>query len=90
MRDCLSCKWDALNQHLQGQRMIQCKQGHIRTFQKIIEDCHAWEVKKTCWCELSNHSASVQGYNGDGPLKYFKPIFCPQCGKKLEQKCSIS
>ena len=42
------------------------------------------EEKPKCWCELSNHSASIQGYYGDEPMRYFKRFYCPVCGKKLE------
>ena len=44
------------------------------------------EEKPKCWCELSNHSASVQGYDGDQPMRYFKRFYCPVCGKKLKEE----
>jgi len=72
-RSCEDCKWDKLNP--QGLRLIQCGQGHARTRQEIIEDCHAWEGnKEKCWCEIDNMDV----------WKYRKWNYCPKCGKKLE------
>lgn len=68
---CENCKWNKLNP--QGQRMIQCSQGHVRTFLKTIENCHAWKEKEICWC---NRLAFVSGMPA-----YWK--YCPYCGRKL-------
>ncbi len=63
-----------------------CLQGHVRRirYENLnamghfpLEDCHAWEEKKVCWCE----GKDIKIYNG---FDYMKPIFCPECGKKLE------
>ena len=84
-KDCLNCKWDKLNP--QGQRMIQCDQGHVRPFQKIIDNCHAWEEKERCWCdypvaERNNWNVSIRGPDGlPNPVWSF--TFCPVCGRSL-------
>ena len=70
-KGCETCKFDRLNP--QGQRMIQCDQGHARTFQKIINNCHAWEKKEKCWCEIDNMDV----------WRYRKWNYCPKCGRKI-------
>ena len=75
-RSCEDCRWDVKSES-HGLRMIQCGQGHARTFQKIITDCHAWEGGPKCWCEIPDH---VRNNAHDG---YFIK-YCPECGKKLE------
>ena len=90
MGDCIMCKWDKFNS--QGQRMIQCGQGHARTFQKIIEDCHAWEEKEKCWCEspLGYKRLQLHDYivdqDGLGHYQMRSPEnaeFCPRCSRFL-------
>ncbi len=52
MKDCTNCKWDRLNS--EG-RMIQCFQGHVRIFKKMVENCHAWEERpKEIYCNLKD------------------------------------
>ena len=89
MKNCQNCQWDKLNP--QGQKMIQCGQGHIRTFQKIIENCHAWEEKKKCWCEYpqerrNNMIVSVRDMIGVGPYPFWDIIYCPACGKEIKEE----
>lgn len=81
---CGNCKWDKLNS--QGQRMIQCGQGHARTFQKTIENCHAWKEKpkEKCWCEFDpdvRHGRLWIGIDINYTFPSWK--FCPICGRKL-------
>jgi len=85
-RSCEDCKWDRLNQ--EGKRMIQCGQGHARTFEKVIENCHAWEKKEKCWCELKNPQSPLWKYLPGYPDKKNTALpmeinFCPECGKRL-------
>jgi hypothetical protein len=80
---CEDCKWD---RNPQNQRMIVCGQGHSRLGGVPTKYCHAWERKVKCWCEFEHHSASIQSFDNGGIFIYFKAIFCPQCGKRLEVK----
>jgi len=72
MKSCQNCRWDRLNS--QNQKMISCEQGHIRTFQGIIKDCHAWGEKKILACKLIN----PQGQCQDWELKIQKN-WCKEC-----------
>jgi len=78
--NCLSCEWDKLNP--QGQRMIQCEQGHARTFQKIIENCHAWKEKGVCWCMGNKKELFIIPYSLESLTK-IETNFCPVCGRRL-------
>ena len=91
MKDCESCKWDVKSES-QNLRMIQCGQGHARTFQKIIKDCHAWgEKKEECrWCdEWRKLNITWHGTPFWKTLNYLinasdTPIGeCPCCSKKF-------
>ena len=82
-RSCKDCKWDRLNP--EGKRMIQCGQGHARTFEKVIENCHAWEEKSNCWCIKVKNKMIFKGLGGGRfEINPSKAIYCPICGKKLE------
>ena len=89
-RSCEDCKWNRLNP--QGQKMIQCGQGHARTFQTTIEDCHAWKEKEKCWCEADGQKRLqlhdyVRNQYGDGNYQMRSTTtakYCPICGKKLD------
>jgi len=81
-RSCEDCKWDRLN--LQEERMIQCGQGHVRTFKKVVEDCHAWEKKEKCWCVEVKNRMVFKGIGGGGfEINPSKANYCPVCGKHL-------
>jgi hypothetical protein len=86
-RSCEDCRWNRLNP--QGQRMIQCGQGHVRTFPTTIEDCHAWEREKLCWCQMAGerrlqlHDFDFGVYSMRSPEI---PKFCPTCGQKIERE----
>ncbi len=84
MKDCESCKWDVKSES-QNLRMIQCGQGHARTFQKTIEECHAWKEKEKCWCEKVKNRMVFKGLDGGGfEINPSKVAFCPWCSRKLE------
>lgn len=94
MKNCTNCKWDRLNP--QGhERMIQCGQGHDRLIDKVIENCHAWEEKKECWCEKEGERRiQLHDYiyvnDGLNSTHYQMrppeiPKYCPRCGRKLKE-----
>jgi len=90
-RSCEDCRWDVKSES-HGLRMIQCGQGHARTFQKIITDCHAWEEKPKCWwCDdwlaftkeskgfpIYEVMKKLIGLNAEAPE-------CPICGRKHKE-----
>ena len=86
-RNCINCKFDRLNS--EKERMIQCFQGHVRIFKKVVENCHAWEEKKKCWCgysnrERNNWNVSVKDREGL-PNFVWNIAYCPVCGKPMKE-----
>jgi len=81
-RSCEDCKWDTHNS--KRERMIQCGQGHARTFQKTIEECHAWKEREECWCIKVKNKMVFKGIEGGGfEINPSKAVYCPICGKHL-------